>query len=300
MMKMIFLVDGDNNIGTGLQGIDLLTAEDTVLVFFGKGQTLANVKKLCAGTKAQVQYLESVKGGKNSLDFQIITELGVLVGRGEADFAYVISQDKGYEAAMSALHARYASTFREVALRPSIQDCLQAAFLLRAGTREELAAAHKEAEERKLEISLLEEELEKAKQRLADTEARLKESEEKLAKAGPAAAAYEKVKDRTAGIELEAHCRAQAVQAEAEERIRKTRAEVEQWLNRVQGNYGRLRADMDAAVSRACGELDQVRQTLEQISGELARQDEGLDKLTKSCCAELTHRAPDPLPLDEK
>ncbi|MFR3920885.1 MAG: PIN domain-containing protein [Dysosmobacter welbionis] len=140
-MKMIFLVDGDNNIGTGLQGIDLLTAEDTVLVFFGKGQTLANVKKLCAGTKAQVQYLESVKGGKNSLDFQIITELGVLVGEREADFAYVISQDKGYEAAMSALHARYASTFREVALRPSIQDCLQAAFLLRAGTREELAAA---------------------------------------------------------------------------------------------------------------------------------------------------------------
>ena len=140
-MKMIFLVDGDNNIGTGLQGIDLLTEEDTVLVFFGKGQTLANVKKLCAGTKAQVQYLESVKGGKNSLDFQIITELGVLVGRGEADFAYVISQDKGYEAAMSALHARYASTFREVALRPSIQDCLQAAFLVRAGTRQELAAA---------------------------------------------------------------------------------------------------------------------------------------------------------------
>ena len=140
-MKMIFLVDGDNNIGTGLQGIDLLTEEDTVLVFFGKGQTLANVKKLCAGTKAQVQYLESVKGGKNSLDFQIITELGVLVGRGEADFAYVISQDKGYEAAMSALHARYASTFREVALRPSIQDCLQAAFLLRAADREELAAA---------------------------------------------------------------------------------------------------------------------------------------------------------------
>ena len=46
--------------------------------------------------------------------------------------------------------------------------------------------------------------------------------------------------------------------------------------------------------------FSQVRQTLEQISGELARQDEGLDKLTKSCCAELTHRAPDPLPLDEK
>lgn len=33
-----FLVDGDNNIGTGLQGIDLLTAEDTVLVFSARGR----------------------------------------------------------------------------------------------------------------------------------------------------------------------------------------------------------------------------------------------------------------------
>ena len=124
-MNMIFLVDGDNNIGTGLQGIDLLTADDTVLVFYGKGQSLSSVQKLCAGTKAQVQYLESVRGGKNSIDFQIITELGVLVGRGEADFAYVISQDKGYEAAMGALRARYADTFREVALRPLIPACQQ-------------------------------------------------------------------------------------------------------------------------------------------------------------------------------
>lgn len=140
-MKMIFLVDGDNNIGTGLQGINLLTAEDTVLIFYGKGQSLASIQKLCANTQAHVQYLESVKGGKNSIDFQIITELGVLVGRGEADFAYVISQDKGYEAAIGALWSRYADTFQEVALRPSIQSCLRASFLMRASSREELAQA---------------------------------------------------------------------------------------------------------------------------------------------------------------
>lgn len=140
-MKMIFLVDGDNNIGTGLQGIDLLTAEDTVLIFYGKGQSTASIQKLCANTRAKVQFLESVKSGKNSIDFQIITELGVLIGRGEADFAYVISQDKGYEAAMSALWVRYADTFQEVALRPSIQSCLRASFLIRAASREELAQA---------------------------------------------------------------------------------------------------------------------------------------------------------------
>lgn len=141
-MKMIFLVDGDNNIGTGLQGADQLKAEDSILIFYQKtGLALSKIKELCKSSKASIQYLESVKGGKNSIDFQIITELGVLVGRGEADCAYVISQDKGYEAAMSALRVRYAGAFREVALRPSIAACLKAFYLLRATSAEELRAS---------------------------------------------------------------------------------------------------------------------------------------------------------------
>ncbi len=137
-MKMIFLVDGDNHLSEGLKGIDLLSAQDTVLVFYGKGQSEASVRKLCGETAAQVRLLESVRSGKNSIDFQIITELGVLIGRGEAEYAYVISQDKGYESAMSALRRRYSNTFREVALQPSIESCLQAAFLLRPQDKSEL------------------------------------------------------------------------------------------------------------------------------------------------------------------
>ncbi|WP_308588922.1 PIN domain-containing protein [uncultured Oscillibacter sp.] len=141
-MKMIFLVDGDNNIGTGLKGIEMLSAEDSVLVFYQKtGLALNKIQKLCAGTKAGVQYVESVRGGKNSIDFQIITELGVLVGKHEADYAYVISQDKGYAASIDALRARYADAFQEVALRPSIEDCLHLPFIWKAGDRGELCNA---------------------------------------------------------------------------------------------------------------------------------------------------------------
>lgn len=141
-MKMIFLVDGDNNIGTGLKGIDMLSSEDAVLVFYQKtGLALSKIQKLCAGTKADVQYVESVRGGKNSIDFQIITELGVLVGKREADYAYVISQDKGYEASIDALRARYANAFQEVALRPSIEDCLHLPFVLKAESRQDLQNA---------------------------------------------------------------------------------------------------------------------------------------------------------------
>ena len=141
-MKTIFLVDGDNNIGTGLKGIDMLSEQDAVLVFYQKtGLALSRLQKLCADTKAEVQYIESIRGGKNSIDFQIITELGVLVGKGEADYAYVISQDKGYEASIEALRARYGTAFREVALRPSIEDCLHLPFVLKAETRRDLSDA---------------------------------------------------------------------------------------------------------------------------------------------------------------
>ena len=142
-MKTIFLVDGDNNIGTGLTGVDMLSDQDTVLIFYQKekGLALSKLQKLCAGTAADVQYIESVRGGKNSIDFQIITELGVLVGKREADYAYVISQDKGYAASIDALQARYANAFQEVALRPSIESCLHLPFILRASDRQELANA---------------------------------------------------------------------------------------------------------------------------------------------------------------
>ena len=140
-MKMVFLVDGDNNIGTGLRGIEMLSEQDTVLIFYQKGLALTKIEKLCGTSCANIQYIESVRGGKNSIDFQIITELGVLVGRHEADYAYVISQDKGYAASIEALRSRYADAFEEVALRPSIEECLHLSFLLKAASRQELCNA---------------------------------------------------------------------------------------------------------------------------------------------------------------
>lgn len=140
-MKRIFLVDGDNNIGTGLKGIEMLAEEDSVLVFYKKGLSPAKMKTLCAGSRADVQFVESVRNGKNALDFQIITELGVLAGRRVADYAYVISQDKGYSASIAALQTRYTDVFQEVALRSSIEECLKMVFLLRADSAPALREA---------------------------------------------------------------------------------------------------------------------------------------------------------------
>jgi len=140
-VKTMFLVDGDNELATGLNGIEMLSEEDSVLIFYSKGMQLAKVKKRCSVSKANIQFVESVKAGKNSVDFQIIAELGVLVGKNEVEYAYIISKDKGYEASIAALNKRYANVFYEIALKDSIEECFKLSFMLKAKTKQELHTA---------------------------------------------------------------------------------------------------------------------------------------------------------------
>jgi hypothetical protein len=140
-MKMIFLIDGDNNINEGLTGIDMLSQEDTVLIFHQKGAALTKSKKEIEKSKANIQFIESAKAGKNSIDFQIIAELGVLIGKNEVEFAYIISHDKGYTAPIAAMKKRYAKEFKDVDVKESIEKCLKLPFVLKAKTRNELNTA---------------------------------------------------------------------------------------------------------------------------------------------------------------
>ena len=74
---------------------------------------------------------------------------------------------------------------------------------------------------------------------------------------------------------------------------------MEQWLSRVQTGYGRLREDVNAAIGRARAEMDQAGGLLEEISHTLGSQAEQLSRLAEGYSAELNHRPPDPLPLDD-
>ena len=189
---------------------------------------------------------------------------------------------------------------------------LEEARKARADLEAEQAQAKEQAQAEDETVQRLEGELEEAKSQAEDLKGRLEtaeaeltrvqaalaEAESKLAQAEPAAQAYEKVKDRTAGIELEAHCRAQAVQAEAEERVEKARQDLEQWLNKVRKSYEDLRTDMDATISHTTGELERVRAILEEVTNRFCAQDERLEKMVQSCIGE--HKAPDPLPLEDQ
>ena len=86
----------------------------------------------------------------------------------------------------------------------------------------QLDEARKEADALRAQLAQVRGEAEQTAAQLTDANARLAQAERD-------AAAYQQVKDRTAGIELEAHCRAQEVQQEAEEKVRRAHTEVTQW-----------------------------------------------------------------------
>lgn len=140
--------------------------------------------------------------------------------------------------------------------------------------------------------------LEAARAELERKAAMLAQTEERLRRLEPAAEAYESLKDKAAGIELDAHRRGQLIEAEARERVRKTHAELEQWLVRVRTGYDRLRTDVDATISHAAGELDRVARSLEGISAEFAEHDAALEALSAAFHEGESPKAPQPLPVD--
>lgn len=157
----------------------------------------------------------------------------------------------------------------------------------------QLAQREKELEEIRGESKLQDELQGELSDQMSDLKAR-------LSKAERGARAYEAIKDRTAGIELEAHYRAQAVEAAAQVQVDKTRREVEQWIAKVQGSYDQMRSDIDATISHASGELERVRRSMEHLTEEFGVHDDALKAILRTYEESVGHKqAPTPLPLEE-
>ena len=149
--------------------------------------------------------------------------------------------------------------------------------------RESLSREREEAQSRELEE--LRRERDSLRRRVAELE--------------PGAAAYTAVKERAAGVELEAHCRAQNVLNEADRQARELRRGMEQWLGRVQVEYDALRSEVESTVSHAADQLEKAGKCLEQVTALLADQDVALEELSRAYDSTDREKVPAPMPLTE-
>ena len=98
----------------------------------------------------------------------------------------------------------------------------------------------------------------------------------------PDALAYSAVKERTAGMELQAHRRAQDVEQQAQDYARQVRDKMEQWLSAVGKQYDELRYEVESTVSYAAEQLGRAGQSLEKVNRLMEEQNVELKLLTQS------------------
>lgn len=121
----------------------------------------------------------------------------------------------------------------------------------------------------------------------------------RVAELEPDALAYRAVKERTAGVELEAHGRAQRIVSEAEEQARQIRQQAGKWLLRVETEYRELCMQTETTIAHAADQLNKAGSCLENIKVMLNEQAEGLDGLEQAFHAADPVRAAAPMPIPE-
>ena len=101
-----YLIDFENVKSRGMEGVELLTEEDTVCIFYSDNadSMTFDLHRKLNETKANIIYHKVAVGTKNALDFQLATYLGYLIceqqrGGIHPDY-FIVPKDNGFTSLM--------------------------------------------------------------------------------------------------------------------------------------------------------------------------------------------------------
>ena len=162
--------------------------------------------------------------------------------------------------------------------------------------RAELSEARQERDELKNRVEQLELDLAKVRgsedrkteeasalrEKLTLAQQELEELRELVTRLTPDAEAYTAIKDRTAGVELEAHRRAQSVEARAKIMAGDLQRQMEQWALRAEEQYAALKGQIDNSMEQANKELLAASQSLSCVAQMVEQQQAALHAVVES------------------
>lgn len=95
----IYLIDFENVHSEGMTGVDLLSEDDEVVIFYSANADSISFDVLhkLMFCKAKLSYFKIRRGGKNALDFQLSSYLGYRLGSDPTAEFYIISRDSGFD-----------------------------------------------------------------------------------------------------------------------------------------------------------------------------------------------------------
>ena len=96
-----YLVDYENVHSDGLNGIQNLSKNDCVVVFYSNSAGRIDIDVL-VNIKAKIKFVKAESGTSNALDFQLVTYLCRIAKRRKKYF--IVSADKGFTPVINMLH----------------------------------------------------------------------------------------------------------------------------------------------------------------------------------------------------
>ncbi|MDY3793131.1 MAG: PIN domain-containing protein [Oscillospiraceae bacterium] len=119
----VFLVDFENVTSAGLAGIDKLSEDDTVYIFYtpNAASLSFDAHKNIMTSAAKINYVSVTAGAKNALDFQLSSFLGYLAAESVDRKIYIVSADNGYLAVKAFWEKTMSISDIEVRLIPNIR-----------------------------------------------------------------------------------------------------------------------------------------------------------------------------------
>ena len=126
-MSKYILIDTENVSIDSLKGIEYLCENDCVILFISGYSRLhyTDVRLNNLNYKCKLHKIQIKTGEKNSLDFQLVTYLGMLIGEHkhlgcqEKEY-YIVSRDMGFISSINLLN----SCSIKVDLIPNLRSCL--------------------------------------------------------------------------------------------------------------------------------------------------------------------------------
>lgn len=118
----VYLVDFENVRSEGLRGVENLSEDDKVVIFYSVNADAItfDVHMLLSRSRAEIETFRILRGGRNSLDFQLSTYLGYLVMENRYRHIVIVSQDKGFLCATSFWDANQELCNADIRMRKSI------------------------------------------------------------------------------------------------------------------------------------------------------------------------------------
>lgn len=116
-----YLIDFENTKSAGMQGVNDLSAKDKIYVFYSRNADTISVElhQQLLACKAEINFSLVTVGGKNSLDFQLVTFLGYLLGKEPNEKYIIVSGDEGFSYAVNFWKERKANVVLSGSIKKS-------------------------------------------------------------------------------------------------------------------------------------------------------------------------------------